>query len=256
MSDTEHSVERAESPTLILPPASGPEALIIQKSKLLVISGPRQGEEMVIAKDCFTIGSGPNNDLVLSDSTISRRHCEIHLLAQGALIRDLGSTNATRVQGVKVTEAFLDPGTEFHLGKTRIVFCPLLESIEIPLSRQEAFGDALGKSVAMRRVFHIAETYAPTDATVMIEGETGTGKEVLAEAIHNNSKRKDKPFIVIDCAALAKDLIESELFGHTKGSFTGATTDRVGAFEHADGGTVFLDEMGILHLICSRSCCA
>jgi transcriptional regulator with GAF, ATPase, and Fis domain len=98
----------------------------------------------------------------------------------------------------------------------------------------------------MRRVFYLSETYAPTDATVMITGETGTGKEILAEEIHNHSPRKDKPFIVIDCAALAKDLIESELFGHTKGAFTGAASDRAGAFEHASGGTVFLDEIGDL----------
>lgn len=236
----------AESPTLILTPESGPHKMVVRKSKLLVISGPLQGRELVIEKDSFTIGSGEGNDLQLDDSTISRRHCEIRLIAEGFQIRDLGSTNGTRVQGVKVSEAFLDRGTEFQLGQTRVVFCPLHESVEIPLSSRDSFGAVLGRSVAMRRVFHVAETYAPTDATILIQGETGTGKEVLAEEIHRHSKRKDKPFIVIDCAALAKDLIESELFGHIKGAFTGANTDRVGAFEHANGGTVFLDEIGDL----------
>lgn len=235
-----------ESPTLVISPDSGPEKLVVNKSKLLVVSGPLQGREFVVAKACFTIGSDPNNDLVLEDTTVSRRHSEIQMLPEGFQIRDLGSTNGTRVQGIRVSEAYLDQGTEFQLGKTRFIFCPLQESMEFPLSRNESFGQVLGKSVAMRRVFHVAETYAPTDATVMIEGETGTGKEVLAEAIHVNSPRKDKPFIVIDCGALAKDLIESELFGHTKGSFTGASGDRVGAFEHGNGGTVFLDEIGDL----------
>ena len=104
----------------------------------------------------------------------------------------------------------------------------------------------LGRSTAMRRIFHIAETYAPTDATVMITGETGTGKEVLAEEIHKHSPRARRPYVVIDCASMAKELIESELFGHVRGAFTGANADRQGAFETADGGTVFLDEIGDL----------
>jgi len=122
----------------------------------------------------------------------------------------------------------------------------LQEASDIPLSRNETFGKALGRSVAMRRVFYLAETYSPTDATMMITGETGSGKEILAEEIHLHSNRCKKPFFVIDCAAMAKDLIESELFGHVKGAFTGANADRTGAFEAADGGTVFLDEIGDL----------
>jgi transcriptional regulator with PAS, ATPase and Fis domain len=103
-----------------------------------------------------------------------------------------------------------------------------------------------GRSIPMRRIFYLVETYAPSDATIMITGETGTGKEILAEEIHRYSNRKQKPFIVIDCAAISKELIESELFGHVKGAFTGANADRQGAFELADGGTVFLDEIGDL----------
>ncbi len=243
-SDT--SANAANPQTLIVSSTSGPDSIRVQKTKLLVISGPLQGSEFVVNKDVFTIGSGAHSDLELKDSTISKRHCEIRIDEEGYCIRDLDSTNGTVVQGVRVATAYLNPGTEFQLGKTRLIFCPLQGAREIPLSRNEAFGCMLGRSVAIRRIFHLAETYAPTDATVMITGETGTGKEILAEEIHRNSPRRDRPFIVIDCASLARDLIESELFGHSRGAFTGASADRQGAFEHADGGTVFLDEIGDL----------
>ena len=117
---------------------------------------------------------------------------------------------------------------------------------DIPLSSNNHFGNAIGASDPMRRIFYLAESYAPTDATIMLTGETGTGKEILAEEIHKHSKRKDKPFVVIDCTSISRDIVESELFGHIKGAFTGATSDRPGAFESADGGTVFLDEIGEL----------
>lgn len=235
-----------ESRTLIVSKSDDPNRILIQKFKLLVISGPLQGEEYVVSKSSFTIGSGTTNDLPLRDTTVSRRHCEILLTPQGYTIRDLGSTNGTFVQGVRVTEAFLDKGTEFQMGHTRVVFCPSQGALEYTISANERFGALLGVSPAMRRVFHLAETYAPTDANILIEGETGSGKEVLAEEIHRHSPRAAKPFVVIDCASLSRELVASELFGHTRGSFTGATGDRVGAFEHAQGGTVFLDEIADL----------
>ncbi len=236
----------ATSPTLILSSRDESNRILVQKCKLLAVSGPLKGREFVVTSDTFTMGSGRTNDLMLEDSTVSRRHCEIQLIPEGYSIRDLGSTNGTYVQGVRIKSAFLDEGTEFQLGSTRLVFCPLQEMMEYKLSNEEAFGKLLGRSVPMRRVFYVAERFAKTDSTIMIEGETGTGKEVLAEEIHRHSTRSDKPFIVIDCASLAKDLVASELFGHGKGAFTGAITDRVGAFEHAEGGTVFLDEIGDL----------
>lgn len=239
-------IHTSQANTIAMPAAPEAPSIRIQKTKLLVTCGPLQGQEFVIGEKAFSIGSGRQNDLVLDDATVSKRHCEISVDENGCRITDLGSTNGTFVQGVKVSSAFLNPGSEFQLGKTRMVFCPLLEEREIPLSAKESFGAMLGRSVAMRRIFHLAETYAPTDATVMITGETGTGKEIMAEEIHKHSRRAKRPFVVIDCAAMAKELIESELFGHVKGSFTGANADREGAFEHADGGTVFLDEIGDL----------
>lgn len=238
--------QEKNSATLVLSKGEPSKRVLIQKSKLYVVSGPLQGKEFMVDRDVFTIGSGPHNDLVLQDSTVSRHHCEIQRAPDGCVVRDLGSTNGTFVQGVRVTEAFLDQGTEFQLGQTKIVFCPLQEMMEYALSDKEAFGTLIGRSIAMRRVFHLAERYAPTDSTVLIEGETGTGKDVLAKEIHLHSNRKEKPFSVIDCGTLAEDLIASELFGHVKGAFTGANADRVGAFEQADGGTVFLDEIAAL----------
>ncbi len=232
--------------TLIIKGRDEKETPKVHKCKLLAVSGPLQGEEFLIDKDTFTIGSGDHNDLTIQDSTISRRHCEIRLDPDGSRIRDLGSTNGTYTGGIRISEAFLTPGSEFRLGKTRIVFCPMQEAMDYRLSSSERFGNLLGSSVPMRRVFHLAETYAPTEATILIEGETGTGKEVLAEEIHKHSKRRHQPFIVIDCASLSRELVESELFGHSKGAFTGATADRPGAFEYASGGTVFLDEIGEL----------
>ncbi len=234
------------SPTLIMSRLDADNRILVPKCKLLAVSGPLKAQEFVVNSDTFTIGSGRGNDLMLEDSTISRRHCEIQLTPNGYSIRDLGSTNGTFVQGVRIKSAFLDAGTEFQLGNSRLVFCPMQETMEYRLSPSESFGNLLGRSVAMRHVFHLAEHYAETDSTVMISGETGTGKEVLAEEIHRHSKRRDKPFVVIDCASLSNELVASELFGHAKGAFTGAISDRVGAFEAANGGTVFLDEIGDL----------
>lgn len=234
------------SPTLVVDADNRPESIRIRKTKLLVISGPLQGREFVLDRNAFSIGSGAQNDLRLDDPAVSRRHCEIRIDETGYAIQDLGSTNGTFVQGIRVAQAFLHPGAELTLGKTRLVFCPLQEAQELSLSPHDAFGSLLGRSVAMRRVFHLAETYAPTDATIMITGETGTGKDLLAEEIHRHSRRKDRPFLVIDCATLARGLVESELFGHVRGAFPGASADHAGVFEHADGGTVFLDEIGAL----------
>lgn len=234
------------SQTLIVPARSGQTPLRIRKTVLLVSSGPLKGQEFPIEKDVYTIGSSAQVDLRLEDNAVSRHHCEIRADERGYSIVDLESTNGTFVNGVRIARAFLTPGAEIHLGTSRLVFSPTQEARELQISPSECFGGVVGRSVAMRRVFYIAETYAPTDASIMITGETGTGKEIMAEEIHRHSKRANKPFVVIDCAALAKDLIESELFGHVKGAFTGAASDRPGAFEYANGGTVFLDEIGDL----------
>jgi len=225
-----------------------PAAVNLRRCKLVVIKGPQRGTEYVIASDVMRIGKAPENDLVVADETVSRVHFEIVRDAKGYLVRDLNSTNGTFLDGAEVKEAYLRAGSVVAAGACELKFTPFEERIEILPSEKEALGEMVGRSPAMREIFGLIEKIAPTDATVLIEGETGTGKDMIARTLHQLSPRGDKPFIVVDCGAVAGTLIESELFGHEKGAFTGAHSARQGAFELASGGTVFLDELGELSL--------
>ncbi len=216
------------------------------KCAVTVKAGPDVGKGVNVETSRIRIGTGPSCQLVLTDGTVSREHCEIVLEEQGYLLRDLDSTNGTFLNGHKVRELYLNPGSTFSLGATTIEFRPLAERVEILLSEKDRFGTVLGKSLKMREIFHFVEKVASKDVTVLLFGETGTGKEVLAESIHEESLRRGAPFITVDCGSIPETLVESELFGHVKGAFTGATSDRAGAFEEADRGTIFLDEIGEL----------
>jgi transcriptional regulator with GAF, ATPase, and Fis domain len=214
----------------------------------VLLSGPDRGRDQTIDRELFRIGKSGDNDLVLSDETVSRHHCEILRETRGYLLRDLGSTNGTLLDGAEIREAYLKPGAIITVGKVELKVRPFSERIELLPSDKTRYGTVFGKSVPMREIFGLLERLGPTDATVLLTGETGTGKDILARSIHDSSPRKDKPFIVVDCGAVVGSLIESELFGHEKGSFTGATNQRQGAFELANGGTLFLDEIGELPL--------
>ena len=218
------------------------------KCLLTVKSGPDAGKDVRVETSNIRIGTSPACQLALTDGTVSREHCEIRLGEDGYLLRDLGSTNGTHLAGSRVKEVWLAPGSLFSVGSTVLEFRPLEERVEVLLSEKERFGTVLGRSLKMREIFHFLEKIASKDVTVLITGETGTGKEVLAESIHEESTRRGANFITVDCGAIPDNLVESELFGHTKGSFTGAHADRVGAFEEADRGTIFLDEIGELPL--------
>lgn len=191
-----------------------------------------------------SIGSHPSNDLVLGNDTVSRLHCEIVSDERGARVRDLGSRNGTFVDSVRVEAAWLRHGSELRAGGVTLRVGLGDKPLALPLSSAERVGGLVGRSVAMRRAFALLERCAPSDVTVLLHGETGTGKEGAAEAIHAKSRRAEGPFVVVDCASIPPNLLESELFGHEKGSFTGAVATRIGAFEEADGGTIFLDEIG------------
>jgi DNA-binding NtrC family response regulator len=212
----------------------------------LVIKGPDRGEQVALTNKPVTFGSAPACDLVLTDKTVSRRHAMALLEGNEVLVRDLGSTNGSFIQGSRFKEITVGFGAEIKLGRTVIKFLPEEEIVEPVESELDSFGQLVGRDVKMRRMFALLQDISPNDATVLIEGETGTGKELIAEEIHNHSKREKGPFVVFDCGAVPRELVESALFGHVKGSFTGAVADRKGAFAEANGGTIFLDEIGEL----------
>ncbi len=214
----------------------------------LVIQGPDRGEQARLHDGPVTFGSAPSCDLVLSDKTVSRRHAEAFLDGGEVVVRDLGSTNGTFIQGARFKELTIGFGAEIKLGKTVLKFLPEEEAVEPAPTEGDHFGQLYGRDPKMRRLFGLLADIAPNDATVLIEGETGTGKELIAEEIHNHSRRAGGPFVVFDCGAVPHALIESALFGHVKGAFTGAVQDRKGAFAEAHGGTIFLDEIGELAL--------
>jgi len=218
----------------------------VRRFQLTLVEGPSSATRRQSDSDHCSIGSHPLNDFVIVDPTVSRFHCEIRIAADGARVRDLNSLNGTIVDGVGVTEAFVRGGSLLRLGRAVVRFDFTTENNRLPLSQRTAFGSLVGASPAMRTCFALLEKSAATDSTVLIEGETGTGKSRAALAIHQLSSRADRPFIVIDCSAIPSNLLESELFGHEKGAFTGASARRVGAFEEASGGTIFLDEIGEL----------
>lgn len=224
-----------------------PSSITLRRIQLVVL-GKGEPKQHVFDKDSVTIGASEDNDLVLEDDTVSRNHCRISLDGDNYIITDLQSTNGSFVNRVRIREAFLKPDCTVTLGKTDIQFAPVDERLSITPSDKQRFGEIIGRNAALREIYAILEKIAPTDATVIIDGETGTGKEVVARTVHQQSRRREGPFVVFDCGAVPENLIESELFGHEKGAFTGALATRQGIFEMANGGTVFLDELGELAL--------
>ncbi len=193
------------------------------------------------------IGTHSSNDLVLRDPAVSRFHCK--LTRDGAVwrLQDSGSLNGTSLDGVRIRDAELAEGT-IALGDT-VLFVRAVEGTDpVDLPNVRSFGALLGASVAMRKLFACLEKVAASEINVLIEGESGTGKELVAAEIVQRGPRAERPFVIVDCGAISPNLVESELFGHVRGAFTGADRDRVGAFETANGGTVFLDEIGELPL--------
>ncbi len=245
MSDEQQELD---SPTKVVYAVGRPPTLHLRKCKLAVIKGPDKGTILESDKNRIQIGKKTDNDLILSDQTVSRNHVEIRQQPNGYALKDLDSTNGSFIDGMRVREVFLKPGQVFQIGDTEIEFMPLDEKVEIKPSESIKFGAIIGQSVKMREIFAVCEKIAATDATVVIEGETGTGKELIARELHLRSHRKNKPFNVFDCSAVPPNLIESELFGHEKGSFTGASATRQGLFELSHTGSIFLDELGELTL--------
>lgn len=194
------------------------------------------------------IGSSPDADITVSDRTVSRLHCELLPRDDGVWVHDLGSRNGTYIDGVQIREACLKPRQVLRVGETDIVFDHESEATPVDLWPLDRFDAMYGRSVLMREAFARMHRYAQSTAPVLLQGETGTGKELAAAAIHRMSERHDTPMVIVDCGSIPDTLIESELFGHVRGAFTGAVGDREGAIEAAHGGTLFLDEVGELPL--------
>jgi DNA-binding NtrC family response regulator len=225
-----------------------PKTLHLKRVKIVLEDRLGEVREYVFDQPVITMGSAEENDVVVRDMRTSRYHCQIVREPDGYVIKDLGSKNGTYVGKVRVKEAYLKSGCTISLGGVEARFHVLGEKVEIAPSSRDCFGPVIGTSRRMREVFSILERIAPTNSTVVLEGETGTGKEMVARAIHQKSQRASGPFVVFDCSAVPRELIESELFGHEKGSFTGAIQTRQGLFEIAQGGTLFLDEIGELSI--------
>ena len=234
-------------PTKIFYEGGKPTTLHLRKCKLVTQVASRTREH-VFDQGTITIGAMEDNDLVVNDETVSRYHCRIVQEETGYILVDNNSTNGTYINRVRIREAYLRPGCTIGLGNAEVKFHAADEKVEIVPSRKERLGNMVGRNVKMRELYAVLEKIAPTATTVVIEGETGTGKEVVAQTIHQLSPRANGPIMVFDCGAVPDNLIESELFGHEKGSFTGAVMTRQGLFETASGGTLFLDELGELPL--------
>ncbi len=219
---------------------------LIPRFELTVLSGSQEGETIRSEAERCTVGSLQANDLVLTDQTVSRFHCDLSAGSTGVRVRDLGSLNGTWVRGMRLLDAIVPHRTELRLGNVLLRVELAQELNRVCVSSSHRFGNIVGESDKMRRIFSILERVAPSNSTVLLEGETGSGKGAVAEAIHRASGRAHGPFSVVDCGALPPSLLESELFGHERGAFTGAHERRMGAFEEANGGTLLLDEIGEL----------
>lgn len=189
--------------------------------------------------DFLSVGRESGNQLVLDDDYISSRHARIELRDGRFVIKDLRSRNGTFVNGARVTESWLSEGDRVRLGRAELRFSHYKKD-------HEELPDLTTKNERWKIQLDSLPKLAVSEFPILITGPSGSGKDILAQAIHRQSNRSAGPFIGVNCSALSEQLVESELFGHVRGSFTGATGDRKGAFEAARGGTLFLDEIGDL----------
>jgi len=218
------------------------------RSQLVVVDGPDVGHAEPIGERGLVAGSDEACDLVLADERVSRRHLEVRPSDGRFIVRDLDSKNGTLYEGSLITEVSVGAGATFKLGHSFVRIVPQATAVDLVPSQSRRFGELVGESLAMRELFAVLELAAESDVTVLLEGPTGTGKELAARGLHHEGARRRGPFVAVDCGALPENLLESELFGHVRGAFTGAVEARKGAFLRAHGGTLFLDELDSMSL--------
>jgi two-component system, NtrC family, response regulator HydG len=219
--------------------------------EIRVVAGVDTGKSFVVdgtAPARVFVGKSPACELCLSDVQVSRRHASLEIVGDRLRLVDLDSTNGTAVGDVSVTGANLRGGELIRVGSTSLSVVRASPRPGAALPIASRFGRTLGASTEMRRIYPLCERLAASSVAVVLEGETGTGKEVLAESLHDQGPRAQGPFVVFDCTAVPPNLVEAELFGHERGAFTGAVGSRRGVFEQAHGGTLLIDEIGDLDL--------
>ena len=215
--------------------------------ELRVVSGPDAGLEISLGLPVLRIGAAPDNDVVLTDRAVSRRHAEIRMTPAGLLLRDLGSTNGTFINDVRIAEAYIPADAECRLGYSRLIIRQHTEERKVAVPRQDHLGELVGSSERMRELYGLIRAVAATPTTVHLHGESGAGKELVARTLHAFSGRAG-PLVVFDASVADPEMVRNDLFGHIKGAFTGATGAREGAFRQAHTGTLFIDEIGELPL--------
>jgi two-component system response regulator HydG len=238
------------------PRAQRTEHVDLAAYEVAVVDGPDRGARLRLdPRDPLRVlvGQSPTCALRLADREVSRRHIALECQGGGVRLVDLGSTNGTTVNGLTVYEAALRGEESIVIGATtlmlrRIEAPPTPATVFGPDAPLMRFGRVLGESPEMRRLYPLCARVAASRVPVVLEGDTGTGKEVLAESIHEASPLAGGPFVVFDCTTVAPTLVESALFGHERGAFTGAAQTHLGVFEEADGGTLLIDEVGDLDI--------
>ncbi|MDG4556659.1 MAG: sigma 54-interacting transcriptional regulator [Candidatus Contendobacter sp.] len=229
--------------------ATSPSPLRVQFEaiELRAVGGPDVGLEVSLGLPVLRMGTAPDNDVVLTDRAVSRRHAEIRMTPAGLLLRDLGSTNGTFINDVRITEAYIPANAECRLGYSRLLIRQHTEERKVAVPRQDHLGELVGSSERMRELYGLIRAVASTPTTVHLHGESGAGKELVARTLHAFSGRPG-PLVVFDASVADPEMVRNDLFGHIKGAFTGATGSREGAFRQAHTGTLFIDEIGELPL--------
>lgn len=229
-------------------PLADPELCALSSDLVVtVLDGPDAHRSQRLSGASVVLGRSERADFVLRDPAVSLLHVSLQGQAHGISFRDLGSRNGVRLEGARVDSGLLPSGAVLLLGNTMVCIEQAGQRV-IPTAAVERFGSLVGGARCMRQLYAEIDRFARTSLAIYLHGETGTGKELVARAIHEHSARRNAPFVILDCSTLSRELAASKLLGHERGAFTGAMTQRAGVFEEADGGTLFIDEIGELPL--------